>query len=223
MATWAWILIGLAIVLVVVLAAIAITRARQRRTAALRRHYGAEYDRTVESRQDQRAAEAELRGRAKHRSRVELRPLTEDQQLRFAAEWRDVQQRFVDQPAETVVAGDRLVYQVMAARGYPMENFESQAGLVSVDHPQVVQDYRVAHGIRLQAEAGDAGTEELRTALLRYRSLFTELLRADGAQAQGTPGQDGDSPAGPDAGDGSHPAAADDSTGPGPREAPRQV
>lgn len=218
MATWAWILIAVAIVVVVVLAVLAMMRARQRRTAALRQHYGAEYDRTMQSRQDRRAAEAELRGREKHRARFSIRPLPEDQLLRFAAQWREVQERFVDQPADAVMAGDRLVYRVMEARGYPIGNFEEQADLVSVDHPQVVQDYRAAHRIGLRAEAGEAVTEEeLRAALLRYRSLFAELLRSDGAEARAATGHG--STADPRAGAGSHPVAAEDGASPGFREA----
>jgi hypothetical protein len=217
MATWAWILIAVAVVIMVVVAVIAMMRARRRRTAALRQHYGTEYDRTVQSRRNRRTAEAELRGRQSHRARFDIRPLSEHELLRLAAEWREVQEHFVDKPADAVVAGDRLVYRVMEARGYPMGNFEEQADLVSVDHPQVVQDYRVAHRIRLRAEEGEAATEELRTALLRYRSLFAELLRADGAGTRATADQD--STAEPGARVGSHPVAAEDGVGPGYREA----
>jgi hypothetical protein len=48
---------------------------------------------------------------------------------------------------------------------------------VSVDHPDVVENYRVAHGIHERARQHQASTEDLREALLRYRSLFEELLR----------------------------------------------
>ena len=178
MATWAWILIAIVAVVVVVLIAMA---ARQRRTMALRQHFGPEYDRAVESREDRRAAEADLRGRERQRARLDIRPLPEDTRARFAQEWQDVQERFVDQPSGAVVAADGLVYRVMEARGYPMGNFDAQADLVSVDHPEVVDNYRVAHGIRERADG--AVTEDLREALLRYRSLFDELLRADDNQA----------------------------------------
>ncbi|HEX3964683.1 MAG TPA: hypothetical protein VHZ03_49885 [Trebonia sp.] len=175
MATWAWILIAIAAVVVVVVIALA---ARQRRTAALRQHFGPEYDRAVEAQQDRRAAEAELRGRERRRAELDIKPLPESTRARYAQEWEDVQERFVDEPSDAVVAADQLVYSVMEARGYPMGNFDEQASLVSVDHPEVVDNYRVAHGIKEQVQTQRASTEDLREALLRYRSLFSELLRA---------------------------------------------
>ena len=176
MATWVWILIVIAAVVVVALIVMA---ARQRRTTALRERFGPEYDRAVEAQEGRRPAEADLRDREKQRARLDIRPLPDDVRMRFTEEWRDVQERFVDQPSEAVVAADRLVYSIMEARGYPMGDFDAQADLVSVDHPDVVENYRVAHGIHQRAQAQQAGTEDLREALLRYRSLFGELLEAD--------------------------------------------
>jgi hypothetical protein len=180
MATWVWILIVIAAVVVVALIAMAI---RQRRTTALRQRFGPEYDRAVEAREGRRPAEADLRDREKQRAQLDIRPLPEGMRVRFAAEWRDVQERFVDQPSDAVVAADRLVYRVMEARGYPMGDFDAQADLVSVDHPDVVENYRFAHGIHERSQAQRASTEDLREALLRYRSLFDELLEADDGQA----------------------------------------
>jgi hypothetical protein len=197
MATWAWILIAIVAVVVVAFIAMAV---RQRRTTALRQRFGPEYDRAVESREDRRAAEADLRGRERQRAQLDIRPLPEETRARFAQEWQDVQERFVDQPSGAVVAADGLVYRVMEARGYPMGNFDAQADLVSVDHPEVVDNYRVAHGIRERADG--AVTEDLREALLRYRSLFDELLRADdnpaGVTAAGSPARSADESEVPD-------------------------
>lgn len=183
---WVWILIAIAAVVVIALIAMA---ARQRRTTALRERFGPEYDRAVAAQEDQRAAEAELREREKQRTRLDIRPLPEDMRARFAQEWQDLQERFVDQPQEAVVEADRLLYSVMDARGYPVGDFDAQADLVSVDHPDVVEGYRFAHGIRERASTQQASTEELREALLRYRSLFGELLRADDDQAGVTAGR----------------------------------
>jgi hypothetical protein len=179
MATWVWILIVIAAVVVVALIAMA---ARQRRTAALRQRFGPEYDRAVEAGKGRRAAEADLRDRERQRAQLDIRPLPEGMRVRFAQEWQDVQKRFVDQPSDAVVAADRLVHSVMEARGYPMGDFDAQADLVSVDHPEVVENYRFAHGIRERAQAQRASTEDLREAMLRYRSLFGELLRAEDGQ-----------------------------------------
>jgi hypothetical protein len=160
--------------------------ARQRRTTALRQRFGPEYDRAVEAREDRRAAEADLRDRERQRARLDIKPLPEGMRMRFAQEWQGLQERFVDQPSDAVVAADRLVYSVMETRGYPMGDFDVQADLVSVDHPEVVENYRFAHGIRERVQARRASTEDLREALLRYRSLFDELLRADDDQTDGT-------------------------------------
>jgi hypothetical protein len=189
MATWVWVLIAIAAVVVVAVIAVA---ARQRRTAALRQRFGPEYDRAVEAREGRELAEADLRDREKQRAQLDIRPLPEGVRVRFTQEWRDVQARFVDQPSDAVVAADRLIYSVMEARGYPMGDFDARADLVSVDHPDVVENYRFAHGIRERAQAQRASTEDLREALLRYRSLFDELLEAGdgqaGVTARGGPG-----------------------------------
>jgi hypothetical protein len=172
MATWAWILIAIAVIVVIGLA----MGVRQRRTMALRQRFGPEYDRAVQARQDRRAAEADLRERERQRARLDIKPLPEDTRVRYAREWQDVQESFIDQPAGAVVAADSLVHTVMAERGYPMGDFDAQADLVSVDHPEVVDNYRSAHGIYGQAQEQRASTEDLREALVRYRSLFDVLL-----------------------------------------------
>jgi hypothetical protein len=176
MATWLWIVIVIVVVLIALAVAMA---ARRRRTMALRERFGPEYDRTVGARDDQRAAEADLRGRERERARLDIKPLSETARVRYTEEWRTIQQNFVDQPEEATSAGYDLVNRVMAERGYPMRDFDARADLVSVDHPDVVENYRVAHGIHERARQHQASTEDLREALLRYRSLFEELLRAD--------------------------------------------
>lgn len=179
MATWAWVLI-IVVAAVVVIALLAGAAARQRRTRTLRQQFGPEYERTMQERDNRRAAEADLRGREKQRAQLDITPLPEAARVRFAEEWHQVQERFVDQPSTAVSAADNLLTRVMQTRGYPVEDFDQQAGLVSVDHPDVVDNYRVAHGIYLQARSQRASTEDLREALLRYRSLFDELLQPDG-------------------------------------------
>jgi hypothetical protein len=182
MATWVWVLIAIALVVVIALLAVG---ARRRRTAMLRERFGPEYDRAVENRDDRRAAEADLRAREKQRAQFDVKPLPEATRLRFMNEWRDVQERFVDQPTQAVAAADALITRVMEARGYPMKDFEAQADLVSVDHPDVVENYRFAHAMRQRSQTQQASTEDLREALLRYRSLFDRLLRPEGNSAPG--------------------------------------
>jgi hypothetical protein len=92
----------------------------------------------------------------------------------------ELQERFVDEPAQAAGAADTLITRVMEARGYQMKDFDTQADLVSVDHPDTVENYRFAHAVQQRAQTQQASTEDLREALLRYRSLFDELLRPEG-------------------------------------------
>ena len=177
MATWAWIVIVLAIVAVVALV-VAIAM-RQRRTTILRQRFGPEYDRAMQERDGRRAAEADLLERQHQREQLDIKPLSETERARFAAEWRQLQEQFVDQPPNTVVAADGLVRRVMGARGYPMEKFEAQANLISVDHPSIVENYRFAHSVCERTTSQEVSTEDLRAALLHYRSLFDDLLDAE--------------------------------------------
>jgi hypothetical protein len=186
MATWAWIVILVAILVIVAVAAAVTTH--QRRTAGLRDRFGPEYERTLATAEDRRAAEAELRNREKQRASLDIRPLAEASRARYAAQWRVIQERFVDEPADAASSADALVHRVMAERGYPTGDFSAQSDLVSVDYPEVAENYRVAHAICERASSGQASTEDLREVLLRYRSLFSELLgdEADTTAADGT-------------------------------------
>jgi hypothetical protein len=173
MPTWAWILIAVGVVLAAVLAYLALAR---RRTARLRERFGPEYDRTVEKRGGRREAETELGSRVERREQLEIRPLAPEARQRYEASWREVQARFVDEPARAVASADELVAAVMSERGYPMDDFEQRADDISVDHPLVVERYRSAHGIARKNEAGEATTEDLRQAVKHYRALFEDLL-----------------------------------------------
>jgi hypothetical protein len=161
MATLIWVVVAIVVVAVIALVAVG---ARKRRSAMLRGRFGPEYDRALASHDDQRAAEADLRAREKLRAQFDIKPLPEDTRLRFADEWRDVQELFVDQPVQATVAADTLVTRVMVERGYPMQDFDAQADLVSVDHPGTVENYRFAHAVRQRSETQQASTEDLREA-----------------------------------------------------------
>ena len=142
-----WVLI---IVIVVLLAVVGALAYRQRRSAQLREGFGPEYDRAVDERGDQRAAEAELRERRERRRSYDIRPLGATARDRYAERWRATQAQFVDQPASALTDADTLVAEVMRERGYPVEDFEQQAADVSVDHPEVVEHYRKAHAIHTE-------------------------------------------------------------------------
>jgi hypothetical protein len=149
----------------------------QRKDARLRDRFGDdEYNRVRTREGSRRATDAELDRREKRVEEYDIRPLTQSQHDQFADRWRAVQAYFVDSPARSVAEADTLVIEVMNARGYPTEDFEERTADLSVDHPNVVQNYRRAHGIALAERRGEAGTEDLRQAFVHYRALFDELL-----------------------------------------------
>jgi hypothetical protein len=169
-----WVVIAVAAVIVVAVVVAAAMRAR--RSRGLRDRFGPEYDRVAANAPTRREAEAELAERQERREQLDIRPLPPDVRDRFFDAWRDTQARFVDDPEEAVVEADALIQEVMRARGYPVADFEQRAADVSVDHPEVVNNYRAAHGIRTAYDRGNATTEDLRQALKHYRALFEELL-----------------------------------------------
>lgn len=183
MPAWVWIVIALAVVVAAVAGWVAWKRTR---TNHLRETFGPEYDRTVAESSSQREGEAALDDRRKRREELEIRPLTPEACRHYDEEWRAVQARFVDDPIGSVGDADGLVERVMAERGYPMEDFEAQAELVSVDHPEVVQNYRSAHEIYGAYGRGEASTEDLRQAMVHYHSLFKQLLESDGEEERAT-------------------------------------
>jgi hypothetical protein len=164
------------LVVLVLLALLAFFAGRQRRSRKLQDTFGPEYDRTVEDAGDRRAAEAELQERAERRQGFDIVPLEPEARTRYVEAWRHTQAQFVDEPAEATREADRLITSVMRDRGYPVDDFDQRAADLSVDHPQVVDDYRAAHAIAVANDRSEASTEDLRQALVHYRSLFEELL-----------------------------------------------
>jgi hypothetical protein len=173
------------IVIVVVVLALAWFLMRRQRTDRLRKQFGPEYERAVSESGSRQAAEAELEDRRTRREKLEIVALEPAARDRYLEQWRLVQAQFVDSPTEATRAADRLINEVMRDRGYPVEDFEQRAADISVDHPQVVDDYRAAHAVAEVNERSEAGTEDLRQALVHYRSLFEELLETHGAAAIG--------------------------------------
>ena len=145
------------------------------RTQRLRTRYAGEYDRTV-SELGVRRGEAELVQRQERVRQLDLRPLSAAESDRFVTGWRRVQEQFVDDPEGAVTRGYALVDEVMRARGYPLSSFDRQVADLSVDHPRVVQNYRVARDIAISHRRGAASTEDLRQAMVLYREMFEDLI-----------------------------------------------
>jgi FtsZ-interacting cell division protein ZipA len=175
---------GLLVAILIVLAVLvvlALFLSRQRRSRKLKEQFGPEYDRTVAEAGDRKEAEARLQERTERRQQLDIVPLDPTDRDRYVEAWRQTQARFVDEPAEATREADRLITEVMRQRGYPIDDFEQRAADISVDHPQVVDDYRAAQAIASANERSEASTEDLRQALVHYRSLFEELLEVDRA------------------------------------------
>ena len=174
MSTWLWVIVIAAVIALA--AAIALAAGRRRRSMELRSGFGPEYDRTVERTGDEQQAEADLRDRQRRHDELELRRLDPRARQAFIDRWQATQADFVDDPESATQDADLLIQNVMRDRGYPVEDFEIRAAIVSVDHPVVVERYRRAHMIVVGYPAGDGDTEALRQAMQDYRALFDELV-----------------------------------------------
>ena len=172
---WLVLLVLLAVVAVVAIALLT-ARSTRRRHAELKSRFGPEYERALEQHGSVSRAERELLAREKRVHHSSLRSLPEAERLRYAANWDDVQTRFVDDPSGAVQQADDLIKAVMVARGYSLEHFDQRVADLSVDHADVVQHYRAARVLSDANREGRANTEELRQAFVHYRALFTDLL-----------------------------------------------
>ena len=169
--------IAVAVVLVIFVAVALYVRKRKNTTAKLRGRFGPEYERAVQQHGSERKAEAKLADRETRVEMLKIRDLDPTERERYLAQWQAAQSRFVDYPKGTVTEADELVCSLMQTRGYPVADFDQRAADISVDHPRVVENYRSAHSIALRLGRGEASTEELRTAMVHYRSLFDELVQ----------------------------------------------
>src|ERR1700741_4575004 len=177
MPVWEWILIAACVAIAVAAVLVAASFvSRRKRTQRLKQHYGREYERLVSETGDEKAAEKELTARERKRDKLDIVSLTPSALSDFTTRWHEVQTGFVDNPATAVGVADRLVTQVMRERGYPVDDFDQRAADISVDHPQIVENYRTAHGIHLSQQHGDVSTEQQREAFVHYRALFEKLL-----------------------------------------------
>jgi hypothetical protein len=176
MAGWLWAVIIVAAL--VVLVGVAWRALKASKTRTLRDRFGPEYERTIEGAESKRDAEADLAARADRRDSLDVKPLSPGARERYLVEWERVQARFVDDPEGAVREADILIQSVMSDRGYPVDDFEQRAADVSVDHPDVVENYRAGNRAARASALGDGTTEDLRQAMRHYRALFDELLGA---------------------------------------------
>lgn len=174
-----YIIVAVVLVLVIVGLILGSIFARRKRSERFHDQFGPEYDRTVQSLGNEKEAQAELDERRKHVETLNIRPLSLSERERYLADWTAVQSKFVDEPGQAVGDADRLIMEVMQLRAYPVSDFEQRADDISVNYPDLVSNYRAAREVALKNEQQQADTEELRQAMIHYRSLFEELLETD--------------------------------------------
>jgi hypothetical protein len=171
------IVIALVVALIIAAAVVLFIRQRKSTRAGLRVRFGTEYERAVQQHGSERKAEAKLADREARVEKLKIRDLDPTERERYQSQWVAVQSPFVDYPKGAVTEADELVCSLMQARGYPVADFDQRAADISVDHPRVVENYRSAHDIALRLGRGEASTEELRSAMIQYRSLFDDLAQ----------------------------------------------
>jgi hypothetical protein len=165
--------------LIIMIAIFMYVENRRKNTAGFKQRFGSEYDRAVVTHGSERKAEAKLADRETRVEKLNIRELGATERERFLVDWTTVQSRFVDHPKGAVTEADELVTALLQTRGYPLAGFEQRAADVSVDYPRLMENYRAAQAIAVRNGKPDATTEELRTAMIHYRSIFDELVRVN--------------------------------------------
>ena len=171
--------IGIAAAIIIIGAALAFfaLQRKKARTAALRRKFGPEYERAME--RHGLRGEAVLLARQKRAEKIRLRDLDPGERSRFLERWKTVQAGFVDSPKGALTEAESLIDSLLDARGYPAGDFDQRSGDISLKHPRVTENYRAAHATQLKLKKGEAvNTEDMRAAMIHYRSLFDELVEA---------------------------------------------
>lgn len=183
-----WIVVAVAAVAVIALVAIAtlVTKSRQRKaakqTTQLREGFGPEYAKAVGDK-GRAGAEKDLLKRQEQAGLFPVRALSDVEVARYNESWTATQAQFVDDPGAALTAADRVLVEMIGARGYPTAQFEQGASALSVDHPRAVQDYRGAHEVMLRNQRNPGSTDDLRAAMVQYRAVFTELMDSPMAPA----------------------------------------
>jgi hypothetical protein len=174
-----YLIVVVVLVLVVVGIILGLIFSRRKRSQKLQEKFGGEYDHTLETMGNDKETQKELNERVNHVETLNIRSLSLDERNRYLADWALVQSKFVDEPGQAIGDADRLIMEVMQLRAYPVSDFDQRAADISVNYPDLVSNYRAARAIALKNEQNQADTEELRQAMIYYKSLFNELLETE--------------------------------------------
>ena len=170
-------IIGAVAIGVVLLLAIGIAVAVQRaRSNRLRKSFGPEYDHVVKTSKNRTRAEAELKERRERARAWTVVPLSASDRDHFQGEWQRIESRFLDRPTTAVIEAEEMVGEIMTRRGYPPGDFEARASELSVDHPDLIPDFRAAHGATVRRDGREVSTEDLRQAMVRLRKVFEGVV-----------------------------------------------
>jgi len=175
------ILVAVLVLLAVFAIAVYLLQRKKTRSLELRKQFGLEYERELAQQGSVTKAESALAARRARVEKLALHPLPPAQRDRFLADWHTVQSRFVDHPKGSLIEADELITSLMQARGYPVNGFDQTAEDISVNHSGIVDHYRSAHAIAVRPTSSEANTEELRSAMIEYRTLFDELVQTPAA------------------------------------------
>jgi hypothetical protein len=168
---------AIAVVILVIFAIGIDLSTRKRRTARVCAPLGdTEYVRPVNEAPDLRQTEVLPIAQVARVEAFHILPLAAGARARFVESWGRVQARFIDGPGSAVTGADQLLGDVLSTRGYSLSDFERRAADISVDHPRVLETYRAAHQGALRRTNGQASTEDLRQAMIHYRTFFEELV-----------------------------------------------
>lgn len=172
--------IVITLIVVILLAALAIGAWNGYQRSKLRASFGPEYEQLAQQHGSKRAADRELLRRRQLHSRLTLRPITSEDHDLFAESWKHLQGTFIDDPALALAGAEKLVGEVLDARGYPGVDADERLALLSVEYADCLPDYRSAQRIsnQVQDSSTPTSTEDMRQALLSYRKLFDELLNS---------------------------------------------
>jgi hypothetical protein len=173
----------IAIVVIVAIVAVVgfLMMNNKKKESDLKEQFGPEYEREIQRTGSKGEAQKELEDRKKRVRSYTIVELSPEDQRKFSEEWRLIEAHFVDDPGGAVKDADEMVGRLMVARGYPMSDSDTAAADISVDHPEVVSNYRSAHVIVGEHEGGRASTEALRQAMMHYRAVADELLGTSSA------------------------------------------
>jgi hypothetical protein len=170
------IIVGTGIVTALIIVLVGYIVYRRFRTLSLRKRFGPEYDLAVLSHGSSSRAEAKLAAREARVKTLNLRDLGATERKRFIADWITLQARFVDSPKAAVTEAEGLISSLFAALGYPKGNFAQRAADISVGYPLLMEDYRRANSIALRPSQIETSAEELRRAMIQFRTIFDELI-----------------------------------------------